>query len=225
MSFYSLQHRLIFIHIPKNAGSATNSLFSATLQDYRGFEDLNKDLGHPRDMALGNHFTYRMMASLIDQHGIDLDYHNFLKVCIVRNPWARMVSLFDHRIRKMHLTFEGRPRNSPEDIELLSKGFKPWLLKTNNVSDKVLTKMQQLEWIKDDNGNLVADVVMTHESIQPDIDQLMERLGLPRSELPRVNFSQNDTSRYAERYDDETRDFIAHHFADDITTFGYTFGG
>jgi len=223
MSWFSIQHRLIFVHIPKNAGSSINAALSGVIPDYSSFEGANKLLGYERDMALGNHFTYRMIAELVDNNPIELDYAGFFKFCVIRNPWERMVSLYNHRWRKRHALFEGKPRNSPEDNALLEQGFKAWLLNTNHESDRVLTKMPQVEWIKDANGKLAVDLVIPFENVAGGMERVAEKVGLPRIGLSRINVNERSSAALDEYYDGETRAFIERHFAEDIETFKYTY--
>lgn len=225
MSLYSFKYNFVFIHIPKNAGSTFENNYSAALPhgELLHFEHLNTLLGYERDPALGNHFTYQMICEMVTRHNIDLDLQQCFKFCVVRNPWERMVSLFEHRLRKIDRLTNGVPRNSPEDKALLRRGFDAWLLNTKNVSDSVLTRMPQLRWIQDAQGMGVCDTIIRIENYDDEIATVCERVGLPKIDLPRRNTSGKDPHSYRDYFSPESREFISEHFAEDIREFGFVF--
>ncbi|MCC9606313.1 sulfotransferase family protein [Blastopirellula sp. JC732] len=225
MAVYSKSHKFIFIHVPKNAGSTLimNYRTKVSPDILLGFEELNAELGYERDPALGNHFTYQMIKSLCDRHSLPIDYQNYYKFCVVRNPWERMVSLFQHRLRKIDATTNGVPRNSPEDKALLKQGFEAWLLTTQNVSDRVLTKMSQLEWIRNDAGDIVCDRVIDVRNYDQEIMETLETLQMPRIPMEKFNVSAKDSSQYKSYYTAATRAHIEKYFAEDIDVLKYSF--
>lgn len=225
LSLYSYQYKFVFIHIPKNAGSTFISNYSAVLPvgELLHFEHLNMHLGYERDPALGNHFTYQMIADLVDKHAIGIDLNAYHKFCVVRNPWERMVSLYEHRLRKIDRLTNGVPRNTAEDKALLHRGFEAWLLNTQNVSDRVLVRMPQLDWIRDKEGRVVADKIISIQGYDQQILEVVDHVGLPKIELPRQNSSSKDSSRYREYYSQATQAFVAENFQEDIEMFGFSF--
>jgi len=226
LSIYSEKYKFIFIHIPKNGGSTfiMNHLSIPEGHHFKKFENLNKDLGYERDPALGNHFTYMMMKDLCDKNNVDLDYENLFKFCVIRNPWARMVSFYQHKIRKINKLVNGKPRNSEKDKELLNKGFSTWLLNTENPSDRVITKMPQLDWITDSKGNIVCDRIISIENYDKEMKKLSEDLGLPDVPWRRYNFDKKQkTATYQKFYDKKTKSHIEKYFAKDIEKFNFKF--
>lgn len=225
MSVYSDPFGFLFIHIPKNAGSTFIRNLETQCPDKSivGFEQVNEELGYERDPALGNHFTYRMITKLVDEHHLPINYRASYKFCVIRNPWERMVSLYEHRLRKIDRTTNGVPRNSEADKKLLRKGFAPWLLKTKNLSDVVLTKMPQVEWIRDSEGNVVCDRIVNIQSYDVEIREISEELKLPQVEMNRVNVSSKDSSKYASYYNRATRKHVEKYFAEDIDLFKFSF--
>lgn len=225
MSLYSYKYQFVFIHIPKNAGSTFENNYSAHLPlgELLHFEHLNQLLGYERDAALGNHFTYLMIEDIIARHRMPLDLESVFKFCVVRNPWERMVSLYEHRLRKIDRLTNGVPRNTPEDKELLRQGFEPWLLDTQNVSDVVLVRKPQLDWIRDQGGKQVCDLVIPIERYDEGISKVVEQVGLPKIEMSRRNASSKDSSKYRSYYGTESREHVERYFAEDIDAFGFEF--
>lgn len=222
MSIYSDKHKFIFIHIPKNAGSTFVQNYTDGKRIKR-FEILNEELGYDRDPVYGNHMTYQIIKNLVDHNSVTLDYDNYFKFCVVRNPWERMVSLYQHRMRKIDKTFQGKPRNSAQDKEDLLKGFNHWLLHTRHVSDTVLTKTPQLHWITDANGNIIADKIINIQNYDEELDMILKRLKVPRQKRKDFNRSKKDSSSYHEVYSEESKKHIEKYFASDIKEFGFTF--
>lgn len=68
-------HKLLFIHIPKNAGSSISQWL----------------LNH------GGQYTGAIRHSALEDSGVNVtDYYSF---CVVRNPWDRMTSLYRYALR------------------------------------------------------------------------------------------------------------------------------
>lgn len=225
MSLYSYKYKFIFIHVPKNAGSTFENNYSACLPkgELLHFENLNEMLGHERDPALGNHFTYQMISDLTTRHSVPLDLDSAYKFCVVRNPWERMVSLYEHRLRKIDRLTNGVPRNSPEDKEMLRSGFENWLRNTQNISDVVLTRMPQIAWIRDRSGKIVCDRIIRIENYDTEIQEVAAHVGLPQIDMPRRNTSTKDSSSYRSYYSRPSEELVAQRFAEDIEAFGFSF--
>lgn len=225
MSLYSYKYQFVFIHIPKNAGSTFENNYSAHLPagELLHFELLNQLLGYERDAALGNHFTFSMIEDIVANHNVPFDLEAAFKFCVVRNPWERMVSLYEHRLRKIDRLTNGVPRNTPEDKALLLRGFEPWLLHTQNVSDVVLVRKPQLDWIRNKEGKQVCELIIPIEEYDDGIQKAIEHVGLPRIDMPRRNTSSKDSSKYKSYFGPEGRKHIEKYFAEDIDTFGFKF--
>lgn len=225
MSAFSKKFQFIFIHIPKNAGSTfiANYKNNKAVEDFKLFEHLNAELGYDRDPCFGNHFTYMMIKNLVDKNNLDIDYNNFLKFCVIRNPWERMASLYEHRLRKMDKTTYGKRRYSEEDIKLLKKGFAPWLLNTQNVSDKILTKTPQLYWITDEKGNIAVDRILNIETFDKELEGVLNELRIPVMSLKIYNKSKKDTKNYQTYYNDDAKNHVAKYFESDIDHFKFKY--
>lgn len=137
----------------------------------------------------------------------------------VRNPWDRMVSLF------YFLT-----RNYPSGLrqglqyKLRSIGFRRWLL--DNVPDNggfcvhmpaggTLQTISQMWWLEG------CDRIGRFENLEGDLRAIGRDLGFYVRDLPHMNRSPR--GNYRRYYDDETRAFVATHFAPEIEQFGYEF--
>ena len=222
MSCYSIESRLSFIHIPKCAGTSIRQSLGKICSDLKDFDVIDAQHRTERNPALANHFPMWAVEKLLNETKTDIPFATMRTFMVVRNPWERMVSLYRHRMRKLHLSYEGNPRNTPEDIRVAQQGFIPWLLTTPSKGDSVLTRMAQSEWGKNRKGQYLVTKVLRQERLAADWLDLIEEFGLPCVSLKQAN--HNGGSRnYRSFYNDEAREHVARHFEEDIRRFRYEF--
>lgn len=207
MSCYS--SRYVFIHIPKNAGTSIRQRLNGT-----DFDSLRIQRKMERDPAYANHYPIWFIE---EKFGLP-DLPSFM---VVRNPWARMVSLYNHRMKKLDMNFEGRPRHTEEDKRVAREGFKPWLLGTPSAGDSILTRTAQANWGKDVDGHYVIHHVLRFEELADDWADICRTLQIPYRPLPHV--LKGEKENYRDRYDDESMAHVEKHFAEDIERYGYAF--
>lgn len=214
MSCYSAEHGLAFIHIPKNAGTAIRKVLN-----WNSFDTIDAAHRTERDPALANHFPVWRIETLLDATGEDVPFGAMHRFMVVRSPWERLVSLYRHRMRKLDLWYEGKPRNTEEDKAVAREGFVPWLLRTPSEGDRVLTRMPQMSWGRDRDGSAAVHTILRFESLDADWPDFCQTVGLPHKPLPRVNVGRTDG--WKAEYTQEAIDHVARYFRDDIERFGY----
>jgi len=140
-------------------------------------------------------------------------FRSFFKFASVRNPWARTVSLYKRR--------EGVKVAKDMDFDTFCKQ-----LRYSSDTCRHPTRMpDQLDWMTDENGELLVDYVLKLEDQENAVREINEltggRLGL---ESRRLNSNPNSESEsYRDLYSREARDHVAKAFQRDIEYFGYTF--
>ena len=160
----------------------------------------------------------------------------------VRNPYARMVSIFHHIGQDAEGRMKERLRGgTPEqhgvkkveldaipieiDIKIMSvyrKGFENWVMSSEDrVFDGSLLsllnqKESQMRWL----DNVVPDVVIKIEEVNQRFHVLQDMLGCAVP-FPHVNTSNH--ADYREYYNDATRRVVADLFKEDFEAFGYDF--
>ena len=145
-----------------------------------------------------------------------VDYFTF---SLIRNPWEREVSRYFYQ------------RQTP-DNELYEEArqltFKEWLHRRQQ--DEVFMRFYgapMLDWLTDENGNLLVEYIARLERINDDWKKICERLNHNEiyidTELPYLNRSEHN--HYTEYYDDETRGMIEAAYQRDIEFFNYRFEG
>lgn len=138
-------------------------------------------------------------------------FDSYFKFGFVRNPWDRVVSLYERR--------EGLQFRDQMDFE----GFVDWIRYSSSTSVHAVPHRYQLDWFVDPHGDLLADLIGKFEKLSEDWASVAERIGLP-TELPHTNPGVQ-RKHYSEYYSNRTRHVVAERFAVDIEYFGYEFEG
>jgi len=196
----------IFVHIPKNAGTSVERYLS----DPRvvGDPSLNTFLG-------GDH-THYTLAELKSELSEDI-FNNYFKFTIVRNPWDRMVSLYEYCV-------SGGRNNELWvgcDFRTFCRKFKANSLLVHtqhSFKGEIYSAhlLKQHEFISKD-----IDFVLRYENLSGDFKRVAARLKLEVPFLPKTN---NSVRRpYREYYDDVLKDLVRDIFIEDIRVFSYTF--
>jgi chondroitin 4-sulfotransferase 11 len=229
----STEKKFLFFHIQKTAGSSVARLLKSQAPDTRPF------LGQ-HDHAL---WVKKHLASEWD------DYYKF---AFVRNPWDRLVSWYqmirhDGRLLPWYkrLSYEmirksGKVFPSSQRF-LQKKHYKPlwqYVLRNSSEFDQFLFNCtdilddvdgkrsfmyNQLDYIADENGEIIVDFVGKYENLAHDISAVLKALRVENRPLPHVNKSQH--RHYSEYYTEETKNLVAERYSRDIKFFGYQFEG
>jgi len=125
-------------------------------------------------------------------------FDGYHKIGTVRNPWARLVSLYEWK--------EARFRKEVGFLSFI-KNKAPLLSCCNSFRL---------------NNKIVIDDYIRLENLQEDFAIICDKIGLPRQQLPHKNKTKH--KHYTKYYDDEARDAVARRFREDIEMFGYEFG-
>lgn len=199
---YCKKNKVIFIHIPKNAGT---SVLSIPEFFFEGVEDSH-------------------MPAVEARVKLSEVWCEYSKYCIVRNPWDRFVSNFEYaRMEKSYwhssdgttkyahhpdfatvknLTFENVVDLASESlIQLKHPGWKP-----------------QNYFVCDADKNLLVDKIFYSENL--DGDREFHKL-FPG--LPRVNSSSRQSQNYRDYYNSKTLYKIYKLYHTDVTMFGFKY--
>ena len=179
-------NRYIFVHVPKTGGQS----IAAALVDGRSDRGKHSPLG------------------AINRRGR-------FAFGFVRNPWARMVSLYRFHCQKAPL-----PNDNYSRDETIKMGFQAWLMTDQFYMkediDHAMPPLQrrpQLWWL---DG---ADFIGRFENIDEDFARAMALADVTAAPLGHINTT--DGRAWRNEYDAESRAFVAKHFAPDIERFGY----
>ena len=214
--------KYIYTKISKNASSTITAIL-------RAFSDDNTEhFGH---------FTTLDEIRILESK--DEDPKDYFKFTFVRNPWSRCVSHYFYQLKKQNtaarragvenLGAYSRESTFKEYIKSKTKKFHlgvEWVPNPAKNLTRILKKHQplehQLDWIVDEQENLLVDYIGKIENFQTDLNVVGKKIGMPPQEIPVKNKSGH--KHYTEYYDDETREIVAQKYARDIEYFGYKFG-
>jgi hypothetical protein len=139
-------------------------------------------------------------------HVAQVDFDDYFKFAIVRNPWERLVSEYK---------FIARP-----DVP-----FSDFLLRRFPVagrSDRRRHVEPQWKFVYDARRNVVVDRIVRFERLADEMAEVFQRIFGEPVALPRINWSR-DQRDYTSFYDAETRAFVEKFYRDDIELFRYSF--
>lgn len=191
----SRSRKFIFAHIPKVAGISVRSALEP-------FAD--------GQSAMLRDTTHETLPALIARHP---DMKGFFKFTFVRNPWDRLVSFYFNAREKLARTY---PQMQSVDFDgmlrLLDRNVE-WVRELHVVRP-------QREFIRDGNGELLADFVGRFERLPGDFAHACARAGI-EPVLPKKNASSHGP--YAGYYSDWSRGFVSGRYREDIEEFGYQF--
>ena len=185
--------KFVFIHVPKAAGSSIES----SLQRYSAVPIRFEDNGNA--VLANKHVTAAQVRNAYGER-----WHDYYSFAVARNPWDRVVSNYFYLRQIGHQRVEGI--GSPGDWV---KKDMVWCLP---VSHYVVA-----------DGEVIVDFLIQYDSLQEGLDQVCDRLDIPRVRLEKTNRSSHD--HYRDYYDGESRERVAELFREDIERFGFTFDG
>jgi Sulfotransferase family len=195
----------IFVHIQKTAGNSVRTALGGDIFDAR------------------KHF---MARELRDIRG-EAVWNASFKFSFVRNPWDRLVSWWSMIDNARDYVDQAQPPNAFFGYVLeRAKSFEDFLLRCDDeIVDSDGRKnifRNQIDYLVDDNGEIIVDFVGRFEHLQEDFDEVCRRLGRASVELPRTNASQH--TAYTEYYTPAMVEIVTKHYMRDIERFGYRFG-
>ncbi len=131
----------------------------------------------------------------------------------VRNPFTRVRSQYRFRVMTNQNGLADRHLN-----------LSAWVKRAYGESDPAYCNNPGMfascfDWLTDENGDLLVELVVKLENIQTDWALVEAYLGL-KARLPVLNSTQK-LPRVAEGFDEESLDIIRHRFSRDFDTFGY----
>lgn len=223
--------KCIFVHIPKAAGRSVEMYFINRLNMDRNNENDRQSLllVDNDDPAKGTEKLSHLSAQEYVKcgHISPEEFDEFYKFSFVRNPWSRLVSEYRYRNYIHHKSFKDFVMNK---------------LPSPSRDDKYRHVMSQTDMLYSQSGKLLVNFVGKFEYLQRDFDSLCQHWGFKDTSLPHVNSSdkksrelrrkmrnflyrnkESELKEYVGFYDDETREYVAALYRNDIDNFKYQF--
>lgn len=210
---YDLDKKIIFTHPPKCGGTS--------IEEMLGFLQLRNK--HP-NIHVFKHGSLEMHCKKIKEKGFD--DNEFFKFSIIRNPWSRAVSFYNHVKYKEYDYFVNK-LNSVEFPNYIKDSrqltFKEFVFKRfkHDFNSEVVTKPYMCLY-----KEFSLDYIIRLEHLKQDFSSIRDRLHIDSNiDIPHLHNSDKYVERvdYKQYYDEETKNFIETLFKWDIETFDYTF--
>lgn len=220
----SHRYKFIFFSFPKTGSESVRALLDP-YSDIRGIPFWERDGDNP----FYSHISPAEVKALFEERG--WNYEEYYKFTFVRNPWARLVSLYNM------IYFTRAPRSLTGKVRaairrFTSPSFKQWLKKTRTDGDgaggppdqrwQVYGTYSIESYTRDDDGKPLVDEVLKLEEIDSTLPVLLKRIGIPDADslhVPRVNTRR--ARDYSDYYDAETIELVAQRYRYDIEHFDY----
>lgn len=207
----SHKHKFIFISPPKTGSTSILTILLAhgnfknfiNQPRYHSFDFYE----HTKDFQQNIWEDFTRRKSALRKHANLNSYQRknlqqYEIFACIRNPYDRVLSLWkwEELTKKRYNGF----------------GFKRWL---NMKMD--WWHRPQFDFLLSDIINISEINLIRFENFQQDFNNICDKIGIPRQELPHKNKSKH--KHYSEYYDDETREIVTKRYSQDIEYFGYKF--
>lgn len=220
-----VERRAIFVAVPKTGTTSIRTQMRKDGARYmvprphlniREIRDGLRTHAWMQGLALNGQFptdpkAVRSYDELVQQ--AETLFADCFKFSMVRNPWARVASLYSRR--------EGVKMSTDMDFETFCLGIR-------YASDtcRIPTRHDaQLDWVIDDSGQIAVDLVLRLEDMADGLQQVREMTdGRLDFESKKANVNAGSLSgSYRDRYSQAAREHIGKVFRRDIEAFGYSF--
>jgi len=219
--------QLIFIHIPKCAGTSVehflghfNKYYGAGAQDHRTIRmlqqpwiglDVIRNKSNIREAIARIKWNYfHISGNPLNRENVTREqFEKYQKITIIRNPWARLHSWYQNVLRvPNHLASYG----VTADIsfkDFLYQFSHRWALRS------------QLEWLLDFSGTIKLDYIGRFEQLEDSINKICSLTGKNPSDFPHL-LNENLVD-YRSAYDSDLYHHVEKSYQAEIKMFGYKF--
>lgn len=202
----SHKHKFIFIKTHKTAGSSIEEYLKPYCKE-DGIIDTFKYRSH------------RPAYSAKEMVGDEI-WNSYTKICPVRNPWDKMVSLYFWRTRKRPFYYH---------LLRLIRGKHPRPLE-QRVDFEELISRQGMRCNLDRRIMFITDewedyFFIRYENLQEDLEALCNKVGIPfePDKMPQKKVGYRKDKDYQKHYSEKTREIVRKAFKEEIEKFNYTF--
>ncbi len=210
----SHKYQCIFVEVPKTGSTSIRSIIGNPKKPHLDAVEIKKLLTTHWPFRFYNpvfNFLYQKFVSEQKQlHLGEKLFSHYFKFGFVRNPWDRVVSLFE---RKEGIQMKGT-MTFPEFVD--------WIQYSSDTCVHPSRHKNQMDWFTNDNGDFIVDFIGKFENIEQDWEKIAREIGAP-PHLPHKNKKRKKGKNFKDYYDERTKEVIREKFGKDIEYFGYSF--
>ena len=202
MALVDKKRKFIFIHIFKCGGNAIRKV----LKDDSTCEEIGSGHANARDVK-------ELMGK---------EYDDYYKFAIVRNPFDWLLSTY------YYIVYSGYTRHKEKVEQLESFNEFP-----QHYVDYMMKEQMPLgankctllkDYVTDVDGNLIVDYIGKMETLQKDMNYVLQSIGIDHTMIPKVNVNVNKLGKqYKDCYSEEAKNYVLKNFAADLKMFDYEY--
>jgi len=211
--------QVIFIHIPRTAGTSIELWFQCHYP--------TTQRSGPRRWKRDSAFTttrHMSTVSLLRSKCITREWwDSSFKFAIVRNPWDRLVSLYEY-LRGFRLRRANRRSNKvlhrfKDFASNISSGSSSFVKPLGLRNVRVFSQVQpQVEWLREE-----LDFIGRYEQLDKSWDKVLEQIGSVPCPIPHKHNNKRRRKDYRTYYTDDLAEKVGEYYSEDIERFGYKF--
>jgi chondroitin 4-sulfotransferase 11 len=206
----SLKYKTIYFNTPKNANSSMKAQFVEML-------DLPKTEKFPKDI----HYNYNFPIALQDE--MNSTYQDFLKFSILRNPWERLASCYNNKIKQDAGTGQNYILECHPDL-YIGMSFEKFVEVVAEIPDSEADFhfCSQIYLMLYPDGTFPMNYLCNIENLDFHIKEIQSKTGIPFPSFLQLNSSNK--SSYKSIYTPELIEKVGKRYQADIDFFKYKFG-
>lgn len=177
------------------------------------FVHINKTGGSSIEAALKLPFQHKTAIEMRNELG-EPRWNRRFRFAFVRNPWDKVASHYSYRVQTNQTSLGSEPIPFSEWVRRAYGEQDP------KYYDQPKMFMPQMDWITDEQGAIIVDLVGRYERLAEDFARVCEHIGRD-VQLPHLKKSSK--SDFRTMYDAAAVEIVRTWFAKDIAGFNYSF--
>jgi len=202
-----MSKKLLMVHIPKCAGITMNLIIG---------------LNNPK--FFGNHYGHHHANFIKNMMGDK--YKNYTSFCIIRNPWDKLWSSYNFmKSGSEFISINNNNLNSFQNYISNIYNTKKYLNNTSKTNGTELFFHKQSNWIMDNNGNQIIDIIGKFEDLPSLVKTIENDFNMNGLSEKLKNTHSNRTKKinYQDAYTDDIVSMVREMYVDDIKLGDYEF--